>query len=83
MRPQNNGYFPGGQPEAGLKYVNILLQVNLRQPSARYEEIHNFSEIGKDYSYCFVVFTQGSTAVSASSLADTSEEGAQRSILHC
>eukprot|EP00873_Tetraselmis_striata_P021333 jgi/Tetstr1/441597/TSEL_029825.t1 len=57
-----------------LSGSDVSVQVNLRQPSARYEEIHNFSEIGKDYSYCFVVFTQGSTAVSASSLADTSEE---------
>jgi hypothetical protein len=58
-----------------LSGSDVSVQVNLRQPSAQYEEVQNFSELGKDYSYCFVVFTQGSTAVSASSLADTAEQG--------
>ena len=46
------------------------------QPSATLQEIGAYVEQGHDFNYCFVVYTQGVSAISSSMLEDTNEAGA-------
>eukprot|EP00951_Prasinocladus_malaysianus_P020939 scaffold172391_cov39-Prasinocladus_malaysianus.AAC.1 len=62
--------------ESWLKPLVLVLHVDLKQPPTPYSEIGNYAALGDQFSYCFMVFTQGISAVSEASLLDTSERGA-------
>jgi len=58
-----------------LSAADVTVQVKFRQPSAPYEIIEEFAELGREYNYCFLVDTQGANPVIGAALEDTDERG--------
>uniref|UniRef100_A0A061SBL5 Uncharacterized protein n=1 Tax=Tetraselmis sp. GSL018 TaxID=582737 RepID=A0A061SBL5_9CHLO len=65
-----------------LSTPDVSIQVHLSRPTAPFEEVKAFLDIGKDYAHCFVVFTQGTATISSSALEGVPESGVVKLTRH-